>query len=121
LNDNEGYGVSISKTEIKGKSVKIQTAYKTLGVDKYGNAILDINLLTGKKHQIRAHMAFYGHPLFGEQKYISRNMKQKGAHQALYAYKLIFNIENKNSILYYLHNKVIELDKKNIMKELEKI
>ncbi|MDR2821705.1 MAG: RluA family pseudouridine synthase [Mycoplasmataceae bacterium] len=118
---DEEYGVKISEKETKGQSVKIQTAFQTLDIDNKGNSILEINLLTGKKHQIRAHLAFYDHPIFGEQNYISKNKKIPHAHQELYAYKLHFEINDKNSMLYYLNNKTIQLDKKMIIENLQKI
>jgi RluA family pseudouridine synthase len=118
---DEEYGVRVSETETKGQSVKIQTLFRTLEVDNKGNSILEINLLTGKKHQIRAHLAFYDHPIFGEQNYITKNKKMPHSHQELYAYKLQFEIKDKESMLYYLNNKTVQLDVKPIIENLRRI
>jgi 23S rRNA pseudouridine955/2504/2580 synthase len=123
LSDNEGYGVEINKNELIGKSVPIITEYTCIDHDANNNSILEINLLTGKKHQIRAHLAFYGHPVYGEQKYVSKKIRQmsKHQHQQLYSYKIQFVVTNKESILYYLNGKTISLDKDNIIDILKKI
>lgn len=60
--------VYISKEPKKGYS-KIITSYKLVKEDKNKNiSILDVNLHTGKTHQIRAHLAFLGLPIIGDRK-----------------------------------------------------
>ena len=55
--------------EPKKGSVKIITSYKVIKEDKENNtSILEVNLLTGKTHQIRAHLAHIGHPIIGDRK-----------------------------------------------------
>ena len=73
----------------------IRTAYKPLkaGEDK---TLLEVELFTGKTHQIRAHLASIGHPLLGDYKYGDRawnDIYQKKYHirsQLLHAYKVVF-------------------------------
>lgn len=69
-------------------------------------SLLDIHLITGKSHQIRAQLAHLGHPLIGDIKY---HGKKIGSHQALYAYKLSFH--SKNEHFMYLNS--LEFIQKN--------
>lgn len=60
--------VYISDVPKKGY-VKIATHYKVLEINKKENtSLLEINLLTGKTHQIRAHLAHIGYPIVGDRK-----------------------------------------------------
>ena len=53
---------------------------------------MEVELKTGRTHQIRAHMAYIGHPLVGDGKYGSNAAEKKRGFdcQALYSYKLRF-------------------------------
>ncbi len=94
--------VRVYKSEIEG-SKKIVTKYRILNFDgKY--SLADIELLTGRTHQIRAHMASIGHPLVGDSKYNrSQNAADAIKYQALYSYKLKFNFVTDAGILNYLN------------------
>ncbi len=94
---------------------EIITGYRVL--DTYGeNALLEVELFTGRTHQIRAQMAAIGHPLMGDGKYgINRQERKDGyKYQALYSYKLSFNKTNGENILSYLEGKSFEIDKRDI-------
>ncbi len=89
----------------------IVTAYKVLKT-KGGDSLLEVDLITGRTHQIRAHMAYIGHPLLGDGKYgVNKINKEKGyPYQALYSYKLIFDFTTDGGILSYLNGKEFTAD-----------
>lgn len=73
----------------------IETAYRPICVsDKY--TLLEVELITGKPHQIRAHLADLGHPLIGDFKYgntkVNQNLQQTYGleHQLLHAFRVEF-------------------------------
>lgn len=84
----------------------IKTKYRVLEA-RSDSALLEVDLITGRTHQIRAHMAYIGHPLLGDGKYgINKINKEKGyKYQALYSYKLIFNFSTDGGILSYLNGR----------------
>ncbi len=83
----------------EGKS--ILTKYKVLRENKL-TSLVEVDLLTGRTHQIRAHFASIGHPLAGDGKYGTNefNDKIKMKTQALYSYKLIFDFDDENELSY---------------------
>lgn len=89
----------------------IVTKYKYLGKNKSGYE-LEVDLITGRTHQIRAHLAHIGCPLVGDGKY-SINHSKEIKHQALWAYKIEFH-DLKGTSLEYLSGKIIMLDKSKI-------
>lgn len=80
------------------------------------SALLEVELLTGRTHQIRAHMAFVGHPLIGDGKYgINKTDRQRGyKYQALYSYKLRFSFKGEPTALEYLNGKEFSIPKRDI-------
>ena len=80
-------------------------------------ALIEVELLTGRTHQIRAHMAYIGHPLVGDGKYgVNKSDREKGyKYQALYSYKLKFNFKSEEkTALDYLNGKEFKIDKRDI-------
>ncbi len=94
---------------------EIITVYKVLE-NRGDEALLEVELITGRTHQIRAHMAHIGHPLVGDGKYgVNREEKRRGyKYQALYAYKLSFTDDGEENILSYLGGKSFTIDKDSI-------
>lgn len=84
-------------------SKAIKTKYRVLA-ERNQFSLVEVDLLTGRTHQIRAHFAFIGHPLLGDGKYgrneINRRMGYQ--YQALYAYRLTFRFTTDGGILQYL-------------------
>ncbi len=100
----------------------ILTKYKV--IKEYQNySLLEIELLTGRTHQIRAHMAFIGHPIMGDGKYgtnkINKNINYK--QQALCSYKLVFNFKSNSGILEYLNHKEFKVNSVWFLKDFNKL
>ena len=94
---------------------EIVTEYRVIG-ERSGNALLEVHLVTGRTHQIRAHLAHIGHPLIGDGKYgINKKDREKGyKYQALYAYRLRFELDGKGEVLSYLDGKEFRLPESEI-------
>ena len=111
--DNKKSIVYISDTPKKGY-VKIETSYTLLEKNAKENySLLDIELHTGKTHQIRAHLAHIGYPIIGDGKYgINEINKRFGCKtQQLCSYKLAFRFKTDAGKLNYLSEKEFTLPK----------
>ena len=106
--DEELNKVKITDEE-KDDSKRIITKVKVLKTSgKY--SLLEIELITGRTHQIRAHLSNIGHPVVGDVKYgnkaVNNYFREKYGleSQFLHAYKIEFT--NLNSPLDYLNGRV---------------
>lgn len=111
--DDKNSIVKISDFDQSGYEM-IKTNYKVFSSDE-NFSILEVELVTGKTHQIRAHLSHIGYPILGDEKYgnslINKNFNKK--YQCLCAYKLVFHFDG-NDYLSYLDGKIIELEKSQI-------
>lgn len=85
----------------------VVTKYSVVG-EKDGNSLLIVDLITGRTHQIRAHLAYYGHPLVGDGKYGKVHSKRESdLRQSLYSYSVEFIFTSESGGLEYLNGKKI--------------
>ncbi|AZR72772.1 hypothetical protein BBF96_04810 [Anoxybacter fermentans] len=92
----------------KKGSLPIHTRYQVL--KRFGKfTLLQVELITGRSHQIRSHLASIGHPIVGDPKYgnkrINKQVKEKWGlkYQFLHAYRL--NFTRTIEPLKYLQNR----------------
>ena len=110
--DNKKAKVYISDKPQKGYR-KIVTKYKVIKENEDNTCILDIEIQTGRTHQIRAHLAHIGMPIIGDGKYGRNEINKKfnKKRQCLCSYSLEFEFKGNNGLLDYLNGKKIYLNK----------
>lgn len=96
VKDKTANKVTVSKQPPKdGKEACIQTFYKPIRLFK-DKTFLEAELITGKTHQIRAHLASINHPLIGDFKYGDKDFNKRYQEQfhvqsqLLHAYRIVF-------------------------------
>ena len=100
----------------------IKTRYNVLKANN-GLSLVEIELLTGRTHQIRAHFASIGHPLLGDGKYGTNALNKKSGYkkQCLCSYKLAFDFTTDAEELNYLNGKSFEIEDVWFKDEFEQI
>lgn len=119
----------IIKENKKGNSVNeqkldyIRTEYAPVDYnDEY--TLLKVKLITGKTHQIRAHLASINHPLIGDYKYGDKKLndrfkkKYKLESQLLHSYEVIFH--NNDEDVLNVKSKVYQAEMDDIFKNVVK-
>ncbi len=93
--DEKTNTVTVKPNRCSGEGAYIETEYTPVAANK-SYTLLKVRLITGKTHQIRAHLASVGHPLIGDVKYGSREKNREVKerfglqHQLLHAAYLTF-------------------------------
>lgn len=97
--------VTVLRNEKQGAK-KILTKYSVLETNN-NLTLCEVELLTGRTHQIRAHMSSIGCPILGDNKYGNKKLNQRYnlSKQCLYSYKLAFDFTTDSGILSYLDKK----------------
>ena len=87
-------------------SKEIRTKYSVIS-ERDGLSLVEVELLTGRTHQIRAHFSSIGHPLLGDGKYGTNALNKALGYkkQFLYSYRLKFDFSTDAGILEYLNGK----------------
>ncbi|MGN0545137.1 MAG: RluA family pseudouridine synthase [Acutalibacteraceae bacterium] len=90
---------------------EIRTKYRVLAENE-NMSLVEIELLTGRTHQIRAHFASIGHPLLGDGKYGRNSMNRESGYkkQFLYSYAIKFDFRTDAQALNYLNGKEFKVE-----------
>jgi 23S rRNA pseudouridine955/2504/2580 synthase len=112
-----------SRNIVFSKKERLDSSYKE-AITEYnvvdyfdGLSLVEINLITGRTHQIRVHFSDNGHPLLGDGKYsVNKTDREKGfKFQALCAYKLKFTVPKEENIS-YLNGREFKAEKPEFLK-----
>jgi 23S rRNA pseudouridine955/2504/2580 synthase len=115
---------NISKVFDEPGSDRKQIAMDVKTIESVGSySLVDLNLLTGRSHQLRAHLAYLGHYIIGDSKYGDKKLnsfftnKYGLDYQYIYAYKVIF--KNCPEKLKYMENKTIAETLPPVLKKIK--
>ena len=102
--ESDGNIVKVKDHHTKNAKTAV-TAYKTVAFSNDKRfSLVEVELITGRTHQIRVSFAHIGHPLLGDGKYaVNKKDREMGyKSQALCAYSLTFKGCKKSALLGYL-------------------
>ena len=110
LKDEEKNKVTVSRKMTDGAKT-IRTKYRVIE-SKNNLCLVEVELLTGRTHQIRSHFASIGHPLLGDGKYGKNELGKKLGckKQCLCSYKLTFDFATDAGELQYLDKKTFQIN-----------
>lgn len=116
--DSKRSTVMVSREKTKG-SLPIETHYQVVKQGE-SSSLLKVKLITGRTHQIRAHLAFYGNFIIGDGKYGRENVNKlfKQKTQLLVSAETVLHFGEK-SFLYYLDNKTFKIDVNYLFEKLK--
>lgn len=112
--DSTSNMVTVSEKPIPGGK-NIITKYRVLTA-REDASLLEVELVTGRTHQIRAHLAFIGHPLLGDGKYGQNHAEKARGYkfQALYAWRLRFDFADAKGALGYLAGREFSIPREDV-------